>query len=401
MGHLINPVSSRLSINSFWNSTWGITNNFNYITLFKKDYILFHFLNWFIKRSRFLKSNIIISHYKIFRLNNNVFVNFYYYSAALEERNYKVQMWLFRKLLKKTKKFKKHSFKKRFKKNPFIKLKGFYKYFVKIIVSNLYWYLVTKTFSFYLSKIESLNFNYYFNIYSLNFFNVTSDIVATYISMKLQHRHSLEWILKPVIKDLEKRILKKTFLGYKIVCSGRFTRKQIATYMWMKKGPLPLNNFSNVIKYSESRVRLKYGACGIKVWLNYGSNDTKIFPRQLSSIYPLYVPFKYSINKVTKIITLSLNYWFYTYLRVSFLKTRRVDLYRFFLLFKLYGFLKYFFKSFMFKFSKLIKKRFWKTYNLPSVSSKVKLKNVSQNKFLLQFKPLKLNYLKSLIKTYE
>lgn len=401
MGHLINPVSTRLSINSFWNSSWSLSNNFNYVNLFKKDYTLFHFLNWFIKRSRFLKSNVIISHYKIYRLKDNIFINFYYYSAALEERNYKVQMWLFRKLIKKIKRFKNHSSKKRLKKNPFIKLKGFYKYFVKIIVSNLYWYLVTKSFSVYLKNLDIITSNYYFNVYSLNFFNVTADIVATYISMKLQHRHSLEWILKPVIKDLEKRILKKTFLGYKIVCSGRFTRKQIATYMWMKKGPLPLNNFSNVIKYSESRVRLKYGACGVKVWLNYGTNNTKIFPRQLLMVFPLYTPFKYSIDKINKVIVLNLNYWFYIYLRVSFLKTRLISSYKFFLLFKLFNFLKYFFRRFIFKFSKLIKKRFWKIYNLPTMLTHIKLKNISNNGFLIKFESLKINYLKSLNRIYE
>ncbi len=88
MGHLINPISNRLSINTFWNSNWSLVNNFNYVNLFKKDYILFEFLNWFLKKSKYGKFNLLLSHYKVYRIANNVFINFYYYNVALEEKRY-------------------------------------------------------------------------------------------------------------------------------------------------------------------------------------------------------------------------------------------------------------------------------------------------------------------------
>ena len=74
--------------------------------------------------------------------------------------------------------------------------------------------------------------------------------------------------------------------------------------MWMKGGSLKLNTLSNLIKYSEVRVRLKYGLCGIKIWINYGNNNRNLSPRNLSLIYPIYIPFKYTVEKKNNNITL-------------------------------------------------------------------------------------------------
>jgi hypothetical protein len=68
--------------------------------LFKKDYILFQFLNWFLRKSRYSRFNVLVSHYKIYRLANNIFINFYYYNANIEEKKYKYQVIFLAKLLK-------------------------------------------------------------------------------------------------------------------------------------------------------------------------------------------------------------------------------------------------------------------------------------------------------------
>ncbi len=48
---------------------------------------------------------------------------------------------------------------------------------------------------------------------------------------------------------------------------GRFTRKQRATVMVIKKGSVSLGTTHSEIDYSENFVRLKDGVGGIKVWL--------------------------------------------------------------------------------------------------------------------------------------
>lgn len=380
MGHLVNPITSRLSINSFWNSNWVLLNNFNYINLFKKDYLLFQFLNWFIKKSKLAKYNIIISHYKIYRLQDKVFINFYYYNAGLEEKTYHFQVLFFKNIL-----LKRNNLNKKIDIMSSIKIKGLYKYIIKILISNLYWYLLNKSLSFYLKKLNITNHFYYFNIYSLNFLNITTEIISSYIALKLQSRNSLDWILQPILKDLSKKIKQGVFLGYKIVCSGRFTRKQIATYIWMKKGAVPLNSLSNIIKYSESKVRLKYGLCGIKVWLNYGYNDSVLFTREMSLIYPLYTPFKYTINLKTNLLVFYLNYWSFLYLKIISFKLRSYQFYEFFLKLKINIFLKHLFLKLS---KKYLLKKFMLSYTI-------------DNKFIIKMINVRINYLEINRKIYE
>lgn len=375
MGHLINPISNRLSINTFWNSNWALTNNFNYVNVFKRDYVLFQFLNWFIRKAKFGKFNIIISHYKIFRLYQNIFINFYFYNAGLEEKKYRFQVSFLLNLLKRRKNFlskKVDIFKtsRRFRRlldkklvkrkpslliksknkniklgNSYLKTKSLYMYVIKTLISNLYWKLMNNSLIFFLKKLTIKPQNFHFNIFSLDFLNVTTDVISTYISLKLQQRYSLNWVLRPILKDLTIKIKKKIFLGYKIVCSGRFTRKQIATYIWSKQGSIRLNNFSNLVKYSEATVRLKYGLCGVKVWLNYGSNDLTLFKRNVMLVYPRYTPFKYLLNFQTNSLILYLNYWFYIYIRVAFLKSKLYNFYKLFINIKTKILIKYLLKK--------------------------------------------------------
>ena len=51
------------------------------------------------------KSNVIISHYKIYRLQDKVYVNFYYYNAGIEEKKYRFQISFLVNLLRRKRKF--------------------------------------------------------------------------------------------------------------------------------------------------------------------------------------------------------------------------------------------------------------------------------------------------------
>lgn len=320
MGHLINPVSLRLSINSFWNSNWTLINTFNYVNVFKKDYLLFYFLNWFTKKSKFLKFNILMSHYKLYRSNNNVYVSLYYYNADSINNDSKK---ILDNLLKKSFFTDSDSNLDNLKFN----IANVHEYVLKKLIFYLYWIVLNKTLSFFFSKINKKT-SFELNIYSLDSLNISAEAITSYLSLKLQKRYSLNWVLKPILKDLSTKIKRRDFVGYKIVCSGRFTRKQIATYMWMKDGSLRLNTISNLIKYSEARVRLKYGLCGIKIWINYGSNNRSLLNRHLLLMYPVYIPLKFSLCNKSNELTLYLNSWFYSYIRIIFFKLRSYNFYK-------------------------------------------------------------------------
>lgn len=70
---------------------------------------------------------------------------------------------------------------------------------------------------------------------------------------------------------------KGTVRGYKITCSGRFSRKQRATYSWKSFGSLGLSSMKSKLDYSYKTIALKYSSCTIKVWVRLGSTKGKIF----------------------------------------------------------------------------------------------------------------------------
>ncbi len=334
MGHLINPISLRLSINSFWNSSWILINTFNYINVFKKDFTLFHFLDWFVKKPGLTKFNLLVSHYKVYRVNNYIYISFFYYNANIEGATYQYLIWETRRIL-----LEKNLYKKR--RTYKLTFNHIFEFIFRSILFAMHWILLNSATNVYFQKLNNNIDKYIFTVYNLNYSDITINSITRYISLKLAEKFSIDWILKPILKDLNMRIKNKIFLGFKLTCSGRFTRKQIAHHEWFKKGALHFNTLSSLVKYSETRVRLKYGLCGIKLWINYG-NNTLLSTRNLFLIYPIYLPFKYKINKsiFSNNITLFLNYWFFLFLRIFFFKSRTFDDYKMFIKVKLQSLLK-------------------------------------------------------------
>lgn len=410
MGHLINPIALRLSINHSWNSNWSLINNFNYNIIFKKDYTLFTYLNWFIHEKDFLFNNFIVSHYKIYRVHNKNYVNLYYYVSTLEEFRYnKLCSFLLRSTWYKYRNFyprfnrkklwgslifKLHKWnlnsvkefianksnindiknkkeklinnyleslrtsKKRLysylnfsygleKKNNLYRIKWAHKrrinkFLFKFFCSYLFFFCLNSHFNYFLKNLYIEKNYYYFNIYNLNFNSVSVNIITTYISCRLQQRYSLNWVLRPIFRDLNKKIKSGFFLGYKLLCAGRFTRNQIATYTWDKKGSLKLNKFSSLVKYSQTRVRLKFGLGGIKLWIHYGLNKkNKLKNRWVNLIYPKFCPFKFLFLYKEHKFVLFLNYWSHIYNRIFFWKRKKMSIYNNFIKFHIYNILYY------------------------------------------------------------
>ena len=233
MGHIINPVTTRLGLNIFWNSRWTLNNNYNYKYLFKKNIFFFQFINWFFQKKSLNKRNIIFSHYYLFLNSNNVlYINL---NTLLKHWNY----------------------------------------YITYTNTNI-------------KKIQLSFINLTFN-------NINTHTILKYIKMRLISRYSLNYILKPILRDLHLRMRYNKILGYKILCAGRFTRKQIAAKMWFKQGAASVNNFESLIKYSQMKVRLKYGVCGVKIWINYGSLKQGRATQKLDLSFPLIKYFKFNL----------------------------------------------------------------------------------------------------------
>jgi len=330
MGHLVNPISFRLSVNSFWSSNWVLLNNFNYINIFKKDYLLFNYFDWLFNRSEIWTKNLLYSGYKIYRMYKKIIINVYYYDANAQipkHNRLRFLAWLTRHFLRKAlKKFKKKNWKRKILRrkswNRFFD--SLYNKFIKIE-----FLLLRNKFRFFQLNVLNKNNNYdsmSLNFYSTDNLSIPVTSIANYIGFRLRRKYSLGWTLRPVIRDLNYKILKKKLVGYKILCSGRFTRAQIATHEWQHRGAICYSTVTSLVKYAEVRVRLKFGIGGVKVWLGFGNNNIALRRRRVFIDAPKYIPFKYSlrvfINTKNNYITLHLNYWFFFLLEFYFLKQK-------------------------------------------------------------------------------
>lgn len=106
-----------------------------------------------------------------------------------------------------------------------------------------------------------------FNVDSLVFVSLsphelTPQLFARFTTRRLSQRFSLF----ETIKVLRKYLHSCSLRGYLIKCSGRFTKKQRASIYTVRKGSAPNSTWSAPVQYYDSHVKLKYGACCIKVW---------------------------------------------------------------------------------------------------------------------------------------
>lgn len=158
------------------------------------------------------------------------------------------------------------------KKKKFIFLNFFFRFFV-FMSNNFFIFLKNLIFT-----LKPFFENSFLNNLSIYFKNVskkqiTAALITQYICIRLRQKFSLKEVLRPILKDLTNN---PTIRGFRLSCCGRFTKKEIATYKWERRGKIPLNTINANIDYSYNFVILKYSACGIKVWL-HRNNTYKYF----------------------------------------------------------------------------------------------------------------------------
>lgn len=333
MGHLVNPISFRLGVTSFWSSNWVLLNNFNYINVFKKDYLLFDYFYWWFNNSEVWTNNFLYSNYKIYRIYKKIIINIYYYDAKVQigKGKYKFFGWLFKFFLRRM------WFDESFNRKKIINKRHWNKMYRILLESLLQSELLLLKNKFtFLSPVNILNGNnklddISFNLYSMDVWNISVEAITSYIGFRLQRKYTLNWVLRPVIKDLNSKMRRKRLLGYKILCSGRFNRNQIATYDWSHKGAIQYSTISSLVKYAEVRVRFKFGVGGIKIWLGFGHNNFNVFRRKVFLHTVYYLPFKYLLKRFidskSNYIVLYLNYWFLFFIRIMILKKINFNFY--------------------------------------------------------------------------
>lgn len=94
--------------------------------------------------------------------------------------------------------------------------------------------ILSNILSHFIFKIKEFkSYNITLGLRFLNNFNVLNpQFLARFIARRVSYGFQLTRVIRPIMKDLTRMMAgrKHKIIGFRIACSGRFDRKQIATY---------------------------------------------------------------------------------------------------------------------------------------------------------------------------
>jgi hypothetical protein len=273
---LINSVGFRTNYSHVWKYRNVLFfNKHSYNTEIKDLYFLSHFVQRLMDRKYFRKYDYYFSHLTVNRLNNRVLnYNLFFSSRFLRG----IYNWFFKYFLVKLNRF----FSTRKLKKAYVLKKR-----------NLSFRTISLN---YKNVLNAISFKIYFKIYKLvhlslrsfykiaeaysnnekvklNFFVINENAISAYslgsvFKSRLKKGSSLNRLVRSTFQ-LWKKGKYKTIAGFRIVCEGRFKRRQRAQHDVFSIGKIKTSSISSKVDYSLSTVYLKYGAGSIRIWLNY------------------------------------------------------------------------------------------------------------------------------------
>lgn len=234
-----------------------------FFNLLKKDITLNYFNAFYTKQLVKYKTNKKKKHFifskttkikKIFKINNIIY-NSVYFKTLLNIFNTKLR-----------------SFTYLLKQNHLWLIFVFIKIFLRKNMSTYYdkrlWYIksyIDYFFNYKSNQGSIINTFFLFPSYVL----LTAKMIAYVIRIRLTQKYSLGEILNKFVSFLNKE---SELIGFRITCHGRFTRRQRSSHRLIKsslknKDKLLLNTFTGLVDYAYVEQPLKYGMCGIRIWL--------------------------------------------------------------------------------------------------------------------------------------
>ena len=258
------------------------------IILLKKNYRRI-FFSKFIKTISIYKSlknffyNIYIYTFKNFKnilfyfFKNQYNCLYYNYNINLILNNYRLKTYVTKKFIK-NHKFIKLPLIKSSKKviKPFkLVLSKLFLIIISFLIYKYIYFFFKKIFKKILKKvIKTQYFNFYFLLYWTSYFSAS--FLGRYIKHKLLLQYPLGNVLYKIIAFLIKAKKKKVIIGFKILFSGRFSRKDRKSHKWKTGGWLGYSSMIGSLDYNLTLVSLLNSLCGIKIWLNKKHNQNII-----------------------------------------------------------------------------------------------------------------------------
>jgi ribosomal protein S3 len=101
--------------------------------------------------------------------------------------------------------------------------------------------------------------------------NLSAQFLVNYIISQLSQYIRLNWILTPLVRRFKRLTLVD---GFRIIISGRLTRKERAAYIVHSARSMPLSSSNIRIDYAFDFLIMRFGVVGVKVYLLY----SKVIP---------------------------------------------------------------------------------------------------------------------------
>jgi hypothetical protein len=324
MGHVLNPISMRLSINSLWNIKSYAEDKYECNFLCLQDRNLKSFLCKLFDLKVFINKGYLFSHVNVIYFSKYYDIKVYLYKTMQKLTS---SLKYFKNLTKIVTKF----FFKTIYKTIFVKLRilfiyfffkyykllnnlslkkpkqNIYRYDVVLLillflrkqerflcffdvinffliykkkekksVFNLFllklfffffkfkfWYKITKFIIHFVKNF--FNANVILRICKLNYIGFSIYIIGSYLVKRLKQRFRVVELILPIMKLLKK---KTDIIGFKFSFCGRFSREEMATAEFFSHAAVSLNTISLFIEYLLTGVILKDSYCGVKIWLN-------------------------------------------------------------------------------------------------------------------------------------
>jgi len=288
MGHIVSPISYRLYNIRYWNNNWFIANPLNYSYILNQDILLrLFFKKVFSFYFNITSAGVIFVNLKIIRSFNDLSLYMYIHDGFLDllffnlkkNRKFVVMRKLlvrkfyrkYRKIVRKKKRLKSIKFIRFLRKKLVLKYgRKLFFLFIKNKFLRFYWLNFKSLLLTYVKRFSPNSVNRIY-VFGLSKMNVNANIISEFFFIRLTQYYTIWEVLKNInflfrILMRKKRMVK----GYKITCSGRFSRKQRTTYTWKSFGSLAFSTIKSRLDYSYRTIALKYSSCTIKVWIRLG-----------------------------------------------------------------------------------------------------------------------------------
>jgi len=275
MANLINPVSLRLSYNCYWNNIWSISSSCNYSYINMLDFCLWKYFNFLWDKLKWYRRDFLLLNYRFFRFKNIIWVcfNIRCQDFLTDVEEFLAGGWVNDSV------------------QPLSKMKGIYKkyYTDKLRKAGI-------LYKFMMFNIANSLFFTYFKYYLFSYLRqfllgvhlrcliiinkvtyLSANFIARYVKVKLIQRFPFRWVMNSIVKRLRFALARKFIFGFKILISGRFSRRDRSTHCWKAKGKVPLHSVISNLDFSFLKVYLLNSVCGIKVWINIKAHPNKLF----------------------------------------------------------------------------------------------------------------------------